>query len=75
MLEWNKPTLEESMQLGYEAFAPEKPPEPTTLDVAAATLRIENPVSSWVESLNFRSDEEDQVGYDPYEDLPDEYLP
>jgi len=75
MLEWSKPTLEESMQIGYEAFAPEKPPEPTTLDVAAATLRIENPVSSWVESLNYRSDEEDRVGYDPYEDLPDEYLP
>jgi len=76
-LQWNKPNVEESMRLGYEVFAPEieKQPEPTTLEVAAATLRIENPLSSWVESLNFQSNEEDVDAYDPYAELPDRYLP
>jgi len=75
MIEWGKPTVQQSMQIGYETFAPEQKEKPAQLDVAAATLRIENPVSAWVESLNFRSEEEDQIGYDPYEDLPDQYMP
>ena len=74
-IEWTKPDVEQSMRMGYEAFEPEiEDDTPSTLDVAASTLRIENPVSSWIESLRFKSDEDDQAGYDQYEDLPDEYL-
>lgn len=77
MLEWNKPTVDESMRLGYEAFVPEREEiEPSTLDVAAATLRTENPAAALAESLlYYKSEEEDQVGYNPYDHLPDEYLP
>ncbi|RLD56786.1 MAG: hypothetical protein DRI97_06730 [Bacteroidetes bacterium] len=75
-IEWEKPTVEQSMQLGYEAFEPEiEEQEPSSLDIAASTLRIENPVSSWIESLNYQSEQEDVAGYDPYQDLPDEYMP
>jgi hypothetical protein len=72
-----RPTVAESMSLGYEAFAPEQEQqvEPTGLDVAAATLRAENPVSAWVDNLNYRSEQEDVEAYDPYEDIDDKYLP
>jgi len=46
----------------------------STLDVAAAALRTENPLSSWVESRHYQSDEPDQPGFNPYDGLPDKYL-
>ncbi|MBT8438374.1 MAG: hypothetical protein KJO91_01515, partial [Gammaproteobacteria bacterium] len=60
------------MMIGYEPFAKEE--KPSTLDVAAAAFRIENPVSAWVESLYYKSEEEDQEGYNPFDGLDSKYL-
>ena len=70
-----KPTVDEAMQLGYEAFQPQATEEkPTSSEIFQAAGRVENNIFSWVESLQYQSDEEDQAGYNVYDELSDEQL-
>jgi hypothetical protein len=66
--------------MGYEAFVPERlrpeeEVEPDWMDIGAATLRLENPLSSFMESLYYKSEEEDVEGYNVYDEISDDMMP